>query len=101
VNGEVSWLAPQDYDDAPVKAVGAMCKMVCPACGFDYAHHGQVTLVHGFDDYRSRSAGRGDCLRVGFTGECGHNWTVCFSFHKGQMFVYAEMDAPDPEGGVA
>jgi hypothetical protein len=63
-------------------------KVVCPVCGFDYAHLIGTRLVSGNDNYAAGWGGRGDLVAVHFEGECGHDWEICFGFHKGQTFTF-------------
>lgn len=74
-------------------------ELVCPTCGFEYTHPKEVVRLLGWE---SREDGplkegevpdpsplRGDGFRIVFWGECGHNFGVDFSFHKGNTFVSA------------
>jgi hypothetical protein len=49
--------------------------------------------VDSGDRYRAGWSGRGDLLVVPVEGECGHNWEVCFGFHKGETILFARTAA--------
>lgn len=63
--------------------------VTCPICGGDYAHPGSVRTVSGEDQYAASWPGRGDLTVFHFEGECGHEWEVCFGFHKGKTYAFA------------
>jgi hypothetical protein len=87
------WLEPDDsWQSPPPEAIGGLCRLLCPACGFEYNHHNGARLIDGEDHYRAWM-GRGDLMKVGFIGECGHYWSLCIGFHKGELFLYATHDA--------
>lgn len=48
---------------------------------------GQPVIASGEDSYRAWD-GRGDVTAVQMAGECGHNWTLCIGFHKGESFLF-------------
>lgn len=79
-------------------------KMQCPACGYDYVHHGNVkvftrpdgedgvTVVLTPGDPREHVSAynpsdRRDAIRMYMWGECGHDWTLDLIQHKGQTFL--------------
>ena len=59
----------------------------CPECGFYCNHFDGMREVDGGDNYAAWS-GRGDLIAIRFLGECGHNFELCFGFHKGTTFVF-------------
>jgi hypothetical protein len=79
-----SWASP------PSGALGALFLLKCPVCGFDYNHFQNASYVHSNDKSGSAWMGRGDLIRLTFRAECGHHWSLCLGYHKGQIFVYAE-----------
>jgi hypothetical protein len=88
---------------------------VCPECGADNSHLGAVTYRFSDDQYhfkksigiwpdqdtstiewednddRPSSPFRGDDIWIFIDGECGHNWIIKFSEHKGNVFVHHEV----------
>jgi hypothetical protein len=58
--------------------------LVCPMCGFDYVRTGWVEMTSNGTNKANT------VVRVEATGECGHRWFVCFTFHKGQTFLHQE-----------
>jgi hypothetical protein len=65
--------------------------IACPTCGYDFSHPGNVRNVSGDDAYRASWPGRGDLTVINFNGECGHEWELCFGFHKGQTFTFCRI----------
>jgi hypothetical protein len=74
--------------------------LLCPVrgCGGpdNYFHVMDVGLQDGNNAHRFRGT-RGVQASVSVEGECGHNFDVVFSFHKGQTFV--GIDNLKGEGG--
>jgi hypothetical protein len=64
--------------------------VICPVCGFNYTRIQNQKLIDGNDDYQAW-AGRGDVAKLLFVGECGAEWHMCFGFHKGTTYAYAEV----------
>jgi hypothetical protein len=64
--------------------------VICPVCGFNYSRIQNQKLIDGNDDYQAW-AGRGDVVKLLFVGECGAEWHMCFGFHKGTTYAYAEV----------
>ena len=62
--------------------------LMCSVCGCNYNHVGEPYTVAGEDDYRAGWGGRGDLVVVPFEGECGHEWEICFGFHKGETMAF-------------
>jgi len=63
----------------------------CPVCGFDYSHQaGEITILSS-DNYRAW-AGRGEVIVIPFEGECGHKWKLCIGYHKGQNYIFNEVE---------
>ena len=68
------------------------CQVTCPVCGFNCTKAGDSVREHGRDNWEtSAPAYRGDLVRLPFSGECGHNWELCFGFHKGETFAFVRM----------
>lgn len=67
---------------------GPMVDLKCPVCSHSYQHAGNPYRVTG-DDYAVPWGGRGDLVVVPMNGECGHEWEVCFGFHKGNTAIFA------------
>jgi hypothetical protein len=64
----------------------------CPRCGFDYTHTTDTPVTEDAkDNYEASWQGRGDLLRVPFLCENGHEFELCFGFHKGQTLVFARL----------
>jgi hypothetical protein len=62
----------------------------CPICGFDYSGVKLKDLRNlSSDSYKARR-GRGSCLEIPFEGECGHSWSLCIGFYKGQSFIFID-----------
>jgi len=66
-------------------------QVVCPMCRSNFAHPSNVRQVSSDDSYRAGWPGRGDLTVLGFEGECGHDWEICFGFHKGEVFTFARV----------
>lgn len=64
--------------------------VICPVCGFNYNQIRNQKLIDGKDDYQAWE-GRGDVVKLLFVGECGAEWHMCFGFHKGTTYAYAEV----------
>jgi hypothetical protein len=63
----------------------------CPECGFNCNHINRTERYDGHDNYKAKVFGwwgRGDVIAVVFDGECGHQWRMCFGFHKGEIYVW-------------
>ena len=82
-------------------------KVLCPACGYAYQHHGEVMVFdreNGEDGPTTVSATgravealtaanpspRRNAVRIYFSGECGHDWTLDVVQHKGETFLFAQ-----------
>jgi hypothetical protein len=63
----------------------------CPVCGDEYVHVVNMRKVSGHDDYRSSWWGRGHLNVIGFEGECGHEFELCFGSHKGNVSVFCRV----------
>lgn len=66
--------------------------LVCPVCGFDYVHIG---------DLRHTQTTKGSYLIISFWGECGHSFDIEVLQHKGQTTLRAVNIRQSPEGGLA
>lgn len=64
-------------------------KIICPVCGFDYGHVGEIQILQS-DHYKAWE-GRGHCIVIPIEGECGHVWNICIGFHKGQNFMFVDI----------
>jgi hypothetical protein len=62
--------------------------VVCPTCECINVHLVYMKQVDGQDSYKAGWGGRGDLHVLGFEGECGHDFEVCFGFHKGITSVF-------------
>mgnify|MGYP003474224453 FL=1 len=63
--------------------------LACPICSFDYNYISKPIFEDGADNYKSSApAYRGHLVRIPFVCENGHNWEICFGFHKGNTFVF-------------
>jgi hypothetical protein len=68
------WFLPTDWTHL----------LICPECRFDYVRTGAVTLsTNGTNKDNT-------VVRIACEGECGHAWTLCLTFHKGQTFVHSD-----------
>lgn len=72
-----------------VSAAFTSNKLLCPRCYFDYIHLGQARTVSGEDNYKAWY-GRGDLVAIDAWCENGHEFQVCFGFHKGQTYAYVD-----------
>ncbi len=70
-----------------------LLQVLCPTCSYDYVHFEEPRRVSGEDSYRAW-AGRGECVRLPFWGECDHTWELCIGYHKGQAFMFVEPTEP-------
>jgi hypothetical protein len=59
--------------------------IVCPHrnCDCGNVHFTSVDLRDGDDDYKAGWEGRGDLIVIPMWCEGGHEWELCFGFHKG------------------
>jgi hypothetical protein len=48
-----------------------------------------MKAIDGKDSGQAGWNGRGDLYVLGFWGECGHEFEVCFGFHKGTTFAFS------------
>lgn len=64
--------------------------LICPTCGSNYTHVRNQKHINGEDDYQAWQ-GRGDVVKLLCIGECGAEWHMCFGFHKGTTYAYAEI----------
>jgi hypothetical protein len=84
-------------------------ELECPVCGGVYHHIAKVgteldpecgdeaRIYLGTSLIFERASGeRRSALRIDFQGECGHDWTLLFQQHKGQITVYKRL----PRQGV-
>lgn len=63
----------------------------CAVCGHEYVHVVYMREVPGNDNYAAGWWGRGNLNVIGFEGECGHEFEVCFGFHKGNVHVFGRV----------
>jgi hypothetical protein len=61
----------------------------CPVCGFEYNRITNIEKIKGNDNYKAGWGGRGDLTVIKIRGECGHDWEICFGFHKGQILAFS------------
>lgn len=62
--------------------VGGIYKMHCPVCCCEY--------VGTIDDFKHHKLStRSGTHVVSFVGECGHAWSLCLGFHKGNTYATA------------
>lgn len=86
-------------------------KLLCPVCGHDYNHHGEVaryiripsedgptfrvangmTLPTKFNPSPRRGA-----IEIEIEGECHHHWRLQIIQHKGWTFCQADFDPKQP-----
>lgn len=64
-------------------------KLLCPSCDFDYIHADKAQVVKGEDNYKAWH-GRGDLIVIDAWCENGHQFQICFGFHKGQTYAYID-----------
>ena len=74
----VGW--PYEYDT-----------VVCPICGFEFAHIGDIRKEEGNDNGDAGWSGRGDLVVIPIEGECGCLWEICFGFHKGCIAAFVRV----------
>ena len=80
-------------DQSGQKALRHDTMLLCPYCNDTYIHQENDPIrLEGNDKYDAGWGGRGDVLKVPFWGECGHRFGLCFGFHKGNTYVWAESD---------
>lgn len=106
----MNYFAPDDSWSGGLSSSGLGPDLIvlCPVCGFNYNHIGSCVEMAGTDEVDGRRyrnmpptrkpcwACRGNGIVIAFEGECGHNWTLTFQFHKGQCYVYVERLADRP-----
>jgi hypothetical protein len=63
----------------------------CPVCGSEYVSVSNMREVSGEDNYKAGWLGRGDLNVIGFSGECGHEFELCFGFHKGNTAAFCRI----------
>ena len=65
-------------------------QVLCPVCGDDYVHHeNRADVIIGKDDYQAAPGMvRGDVIALPMYCESGHNFVLCFGFHKGCTFTW-------------
>jgi hypothetical protein len=80
-------IVPSDY----FVTVNEQHQCICPICGYEYVHPSGVRYVEGNDNGEAGWHGRGSLMVTSFVGECGHEWDICFGFHKGLMFVFTRI----------
>lgn len=80
-----------DYDGSfsACDAAFTSNKLLCPRCHFDYIHLGPARVINGEDNYKAWH-GRGDLVAIDAWCEDGHQFQICFGFHKGQTFAYVD-----------
>lgn len=76
---------------------GVTLPVSCPACGNTYIHTMPPEYEKGNDNYDASWQGRGDLIVIPVWGECGHNWEICFGFHKGQTFSFVRPREHQPD----
>ena len=68
--------------------------ITCRVCGLEYVHVMAVEKLEGNDNYEARpDMVRGDVVRVQFECEDGHEFYLCFGFHKGLTRFWVEDDS--------
>ena len=70
---------------------GTYDSIVCPVCGFEYAHIGEIRKEEGHDHGDAGWKGRGDLVVIPIEGECGCLWDICFGFHKGNIAAFVRV----------
>jgi len=111
---DVMILPTKEPDVSPFRLIVSAASLnepviACPVCGGDYVHIRAVEThqnhthvhVHGDDcDVTSTTAGsrnRGSSVTIRFWGECGHEFSYTWSFHKGNTRIFLhDVDKPDP-----
>ena len=63
----------------------------CPVCGSEYVSVANMRQVSGEDSYKAGGWVRGDLNVIGFAGECGHEFELCFGFHKGNTAAFCRI----------
>ncbi|MBA3474289.1 MAG: hypothetical protein H0T57_13865 [Rubrobacter sp.] len=67
-------------------------RLLCPVCGSSYQHTGTPFDIPGQDAYEAGWGGRGNLLVVPVWCEEGHEWEMCFGFHKGETFSFVRIN---------
>lgn len=62
----------------------------------DYVHFSGFEHIDSKDEWGGAWAGRGDAYKLRFYDEAGGSFSLCFGFHKGNMYAWAEK-GPDLE----
>ena len=62
-----------------------------PDCGYNYAS-GNPEVKGLANDYSGGWTGRGELIVIPFEGECGHRWSLCIGFHKGEVMIFERDD---------
>lgn len=65
--------------------------LVCPVCRFEFVHIREVEKIDGRDNYEAWE-GRGDVIKLHAECEGGHEYWICFGFHKGNTSVWTEFE---------
>jgi hypothetical protein len=76
----------------------SMRRLICPVCGHENAHLDSPRFHESGDGHEAGWEGCGDLVEVPVEGECGHNWSVCFGFHKGDVVSFVKVAVEVVEG---
>lgn len=80
---------PNKEEVFPFSNIAEENQLKCPLCDFNYNHFiGKPELKDGKDTSGAGWSGRGDLVTIKLWGECGHNWSLNFGFHKGNIFCF-------------
>jgi len=70
-------------------------ELCCPVCSSTYQHMESPQMSEGHDAHKANWSGRGDLVKIPFSGECGHQWFLCLGFHKGDTLIFVEQPDQD------
>lgn len=62
----------------------------------DYVHFAGFEHIDSKDEWGGAWYGRGDAYKLHFDDEAGGSFSLCFGFHKGNMYAWVEK-GPDLE----
>ena len=62
-------------------------RATCPVCGFDFTHIADVNYSAGYGNRGDMLSTKQGGVSLSMEGECGHQWTLWFGEHKGNVFT--------------
>lgn len=76
-------------------AITAEGHLLCPACGDEHNHIGDISAFSSEDDcgygFDTEGHYRGGGLKLWMHGECGHKWKLHIQHHKGETMMFASI----------